>query len=103
MTSMNGTTTTTIKNKSSGIMNPYLVASTDRIAIIGAGVAGIATAAALQNAGYSNFVVYEKQPNLGGLWMQNYPNVAGMFDHFLIVALFVCVCVYAVLLVYLFV
>jgi cation diffusion facilitator CzcD-associated flavoprotein CzcO len=57
--------------------NPHYVASTDRIAIIGAGVAGIAMAAALQHAGYTNFVVYEKQPNLGGLWRQNYPNVAG--------------------------
>ena len=57
--------------------NPYFVSSSDRIAIIGAGVAGIAMASALQNASYSNFIVYDQQSNMGGLWLQNYPNIAG--------------------------
>ena len=60
--------------------NPYYVDSTDRIAIIGAGVAGIAMASALQNANYTNFVVYDKQSSIGGLWLQNYPNIAGTYD-----------------------
>lgn len=57
--------------------NPYYVHTTDRIAIIGAGVAGIAMASALQNANYTNFIVYEKQSSIGGLWLQNYPDIAG--------------------------
>jgi NAD(P)-binding Rossmann-like domain len=62
--------------------NPYYVHYSDRVAIIGAGVAGIATAAALQSAGYNNFTVYEKQSSMGGLWVQNYPNVAGTLLNF---------------------
>lgn len=57
--------------------NLYYCDPSDRIAIVGAGVAGIAMAAALQNANYTNFVVYDKQSDLGGLWLQNYPDVAG--------------------------
>lgn len=50
----------------------------ERIAIIGAGVAGIATAAALNSAGYINIVVYDKHDTMGGLWVDNYPNASGM-------------------------
>lgn len=72
ITSHDQSATTTTKTE-----NPYYVESNERIAIIGAGVAGIAMAAALRNANYTNFVVYDKQSNLGGLWLQNYPNIAG--------------------------
>ena len=84
---MNGTTTTSVANGHRDCVsaavnlrtpeNPYYVESSDRIAIIGAGVAGIAMASALQNANYSNFVVYDQQSSMGGLWLQNYPNIAG--------------------------
>jgi cation diffusion facilitator CzcD-associated flavoprotein CzcO len=47
-----------------------------RVAIIGAGVAGCAAAAALQDYGI-NFVVYEKQEGAGGLWAHNYPGASG--------------------------
>jgi len=46
----------------------------DRVAIIGAGVAGCAMAAALRD--YSiDFVVYDKHAKAGGLWAENYPGV----------------------------
>jgi heterodisulfide reductase subunit A-like polyferredoxin len=69
--------------------NPYYVHTTDRIAIIGAGVAGIAMASALQNANYTNFIVYDKQSSIGGLWLQNYPNIAGTFTETTTVVVFV--------------
>jgi cation diffusion facilitator CzcD-associated flavoprotein CzcO len=47
-----------------------------RIAVIGAGVAGVATATALNAAGL-DFVVYERNPGVGGLWFQNYPGASG--------------------------
>jgi 4-hydroxyacetophenone monooxygenase len=47
-----------------------------RIAVIGAGVAGVATATALHAAGLE-FVVYERQDGVGGLWFQNYPGASG--------------------------
>jgi cation diffusion facilitator CzcD-associated flavoprotein CzcO len=47
------------------------------IAVIGAGVAGIATAAALSTAGYTNFVVYDKNDGIGGVWHHNYPKASG--------------------------
>jgi NAD(P)-binding Rossmann-like domain len=49
------------------------------IAVIGAGVAGVATAVALAAAGYTQFVVYDKNAGLGGLWHQNYPGASGTF------------------------
>ena len=54
----------------------------ERIAIIGAGVAGIAAAAAFNSAGYQNIVVYDKHETLGGLWVDNYPNASGTFSTF---------------------
>ena len=47
-----------------------------RIAVIGAGVAGVATATALNAAGL-DFVVYDPNPGVGGLWFQNYPGASG--------------------------
>jgi cation diffusion facilitator CzcD-associated flavoprotein CzcO len=59
--------------------NPFYVRNDERIAIVGAGVAGIATAAALNSAGYTNIVVYDKHDTMGGLWVENYPNASGMY------------------------
>jgi cation diffusion facilitator CzcD-associated flavoprotein CzcO len=47
-----------------------------RIVVIGAGVAGVAMASALQTAGL-DFVVYERNAGVGGLWFQNYPGASG--------------------------
>jgi cation diffusion facilitator CzcD-associated flavoprotein CzcO len=45
-----------------------------RIAIIGAGLGGIATAIQLLRAGYDDFVVLEQAPGVGGTWYHNrYP------------------------------
>lgn len=44
-----------------------------RVAIIGAGVAGVATAGALSDYGIP-FVVFDKNDRAGGLWADNYPN-----------------------------
>jgi cation diffusion facilitator CzcD-associated flavoprotein CzcO len=47
-----------------------------RIVVIGAGVAGVAMASALRTAGL-DFVVYERNAGVGGLWFQNYPGASG--------------------------
>ena len=48
-----------------------------RIAIIGAGMAGVLTAIKLREAGYKNYVIYEKSGRVGGTWRENtYPGVA---------------------------
>ncbi len=48
-----------------------------RIVIIGAGMAGILTVIKLREAGYDNFVVYEKTSRVGGTWRENtYPGIA---------------------------
>ena len=48
-----------------------------RIVIIGAGMAGILTAIKLREAGYHDFVVYEKSNRVGGTWRENtYPGIA---------------------------
>lgn len=48
-----------------------------RIAVIGAGMAGILTAIELRRHGYEDFVVYEKADRLGGTWRENtYPGLA---------------------------
>ena len=47
-----------------------------KIAIIGAGVAGCVTAAALRDYGI-DFVVYDKNSRVGGLWADNYPGAKG--------------------------
>jgi cation diffusion facilitator CzcD-associated flavoprotein CzcO len=47
-----------------------------RIAIIGAGMSGICTAARLRQAGIHDFVVYEKADEVGGTWRANtYPGL----------------------------
>ena len=45
-----------------------------RVAIIGSGFGGIATAVKLQEAGFTDFTVFEKNPGPGGTWWENsYP------------------------------
>ena len=63
-------------NKNDG-ESPYTLSRDARIAVIGAGVAGIATAAALTTAGYKQILVYEKNDGLGGVWHHNYPGASG--------------------------
>lgn len=47
-----------------------------RIVIIGAGVAGIATAYTLKQAGFTNFTILEKGGDVGGVWHWNrYPGL----------------------------
>ena len=48
-----------------------------RFIIIGAGPAGLLAGVRLREAGYDDFVIYEKGPRLGGTWRDNtYPGVA---------------------------
>ncbi len=48
-----------------------------RIVIIGAGMAGILSVIKLREAGYRDFVVYEKSDRIGGTWRENtYPGIA---------------------------
>lgn len=48
-----------------------------RIVIIGAGMAGILCVIKLREAGYRDFVVYEKTDRIGGTWRENtYPGIA---------------------------
>ena len=48
-----------------------------RVVIIGAGMAGILTAIKLREAGYSDYVIYEKSDRIGGTWRENtYPGIA---------------------------
>ena len=47
-----------------------------RIVIIGAGIAGIATAVTLQRAGFHDFTILEKGADVGGVWHWNrYPGL----------------------------
>lgn len=51
--------------------------STPSIAIIGAGFSGLGMAYYLRQAGFDNFVIYEKAADLGGTWRENtYPGAA---------------------------
>jgi cation diffusion facilitator CzcD-associated flavoprotein CzcO len=48
-----------------------------RVAVIGAGMAGILSAVRLMEAGIEDFTVYEKADRLGGTWRENtYPGIA---------------------------
>ncbi|MDP9334790.1 MAG: NAD(P)/FAD-dependent oxidoreductase [Actinomycetota bacterium] len=48
-----------------------------RCAVIGAGMAGILAAIKLNEAGYSDYTVYEKASRLGGTWRENtYPGLS---------------------------
>ncbi|MBI2801539.1 MAG: NAD(P)/FAD-dependent oxidoreductase [Gammaproteobacteria bacterium] len=52
-------------------------ANNPRIVVIGAGMAGILTAIKLHEAGYDNYVIYEKSDRVGGTWRENtYPGIA---------------------------
>ena len=47
-----------------------------RIVVIGAGIAGIATAVTLQRAGFHDFTILEKGSDVGGVWHWNrYPGL----------------------------
>ncbi len=48
-----------------------------RIVVIGAGMAGILCSIKLEEAGFDDFVIYEKADRLGGTWRENtYPGIA---------------------------
>jgi len=48
-----------------------------RFVVIGAGMAGILSAIKLQEAGFTDFTIYEKADRFGGTWRENtYPGVA---------------------------
>ena len=48
-----------------------------RFAVIGAGMSGILTGIKLRDAGYDDYVIYEKADRMGGTWRENtYPGVA---------------------------
>ena len=50
---------------------------TERIVVVGAGMAGILAAIKLREAGYDDFAVYEKAGRVGGTWRENtYPGIA---------------------------
>ena len=47
------------------------------VIIVGAGFAGIGAAIQLKRLGYQNFVLLDRQPDLGGTWYVNhYPGLA---------------------------
>ena len=47
-----------------------------RVAVIGAGMAGILAGIKLTEAGYSQVVIYEKADRIGGTWRENtYPGL----------------------------
>lgn len=48
----------------------------EMFAIIGAGVAGVAMAGALQDYGV-DFRVFDRKDRAGGLWVDNYPGATG--------------------------
>jgi cation diffusion facilitator CzcD-associated flavoprotein CzcO len=53
------------------------VSSNPGVLIVGAGFGGICAAIKLRLAGYSNFLIVERAPGLGGVWHQNnYPGAA---------------------------
>ncbi|MGE3850047.1 MAG: flavin-containing monooxygenase [Gammaproteobacteria bacterium] len=48
-----------------------------RVVVIGAGMAGILAGIRLREAGYTDYVIYEKASRLGGTWRENtYPGIA---------------------------
>lgn len=55
-----------------------------RIAVIGAGAGGLATAVKLKLAGFDNFTIYERSDGVGGVWRSNtYPGAAcDVMSHF---------------------
>ena len=59
-------------------LEPWAVAKRQpRIAIIGAGMSGIAAVVKLRKAGYTDLTVYEKADRVGGTWRENtYPGLS---------------------------
>lgn len=48
-----------------------------RVVVIGAGMAGVLSAIKLQEAGYTDYIIYEKADSIGGTWRANtYPGLA---------------------------
>ena len=43
-----------------------------RVAILGAGVAGLQTAAELKKVGITDITIFEKADDVGGVWRENY-------------------------------
>lgn len=51
--------------------------STPTVAIIGAGMSGLAAAVELERAGVTDYVIFDKAPEVGGVWRANtYPGAA---------------------------
>ena len=50
------------------------MANSERVAVIGAGVSGVAAANVWQNCGYA-VTVYEASDRIGGQWTKSYPGV----------------------------
>lgn len=54
-----------------------MVTGTPRVAIVGAGMAGLCMAAKLRQAGFDDFVVHERADEVGGTWRDNtYPGLS---------------------------
>ncbi|QWF85267.1 putative monooxygenase [Amycolatopsis sp. CA-230715] len=54
-----------------------MVTGTPRVAIVGAGMAGLCMAAKLRRAGFDDFVVHERADEVGGTWRDNtYPGLS---------------------------
>jgi len=50
--------------------------STATVGVLGAGLSGVAMGMALRRAGIDDFVIYERQPDVGGTWFRNtYPGL----------------------------
>ena len=59
------------------VMPAHSTVPDPRFLIIGAGMSGILSAIRLQEAGLTNFAIYEKADRLGGTWRENtYPGIA---------------------------
>lgn len=68
----------TDQSASQGSTQPWArVGRQPRIAIIGAGMSGIAAVVKLEQAGYTDLTVYEKTDRVGGTWRENtYPGLS---------------------------
>lgn len=63
---------------------PTNLAKDLRIVIAGAGMSGLCLAIQLKLAGFTNFQIFEKSPQLGGTWLDNsYPNAGCDIPSFL--------------------
>ena len=65
------------QNQASSLQGWGSAGTQPRIAIIGAGMSGIAAVVKLRKAGYSNITVFEKSDRVGGTWRENtYPGLS---------------------------